>query len=173
MGDDVHAGFGDVGDGEGAVDGQGDVHPREMGDDVHAGFGDVGDGEGAVDGQGDVGDEADPVGGGPLERIERRFVQPADAGIMGGGPARRGRRGSSPGVALDRMPLGEEALVQFYLTELRVAVGQSARMAGRQAVAGAVFHGARALVILEAYDPIVTWTEYKGGKKFGSVQLRR
>jgi len=54
-------------------------------------------------------------------------------------------------------------LVDFYTTELQVAVGMTARMGGAAAVTGACRHGAQVLIVVEAYDPIVTWTTYTDG----------
>jgi len=54
-------------------------------------------------------------------------------------------------------------LVDFYTTELQVAVGMTARTGGAAAVTAACLYGAQVLIVLEAYDPIVTWTTYTGG----------
>ena len=63
----------------------------------------------------------------------------------------------------DQLPFEEEVLVDFYTTELQVAVGMTARMGGAAAVTAACLYGAQVLIVLEAYDPIVTWTTYTGG----------
>jgi len=41
-------------------------------------------------------------------------------------------------------------LVDFYTTELQVAVGMTARMGGAAAVTGACLHGAQVLIVVEA-----------------------
>jgi len=41
-----------------------------------------------------------------------------------------------------------------------VAVGMTARMGTTPAVTGACVHGAQNLVVIEAFDPIVTWSSY-------------
>ena len=63
----------------------------------------------------------------------------------------------------DGLPFEEEVLLDFYTKELQVAVGMTARMGGAAAVTGACLHGAQVLIVLEAYDPIVTWTTYTDG----------
>ena len=61
---------------------------------------------------------------------------------------------------LERLPYEEDALAYFYVTELRVAVGLTARMGATSEVKGACVHGAHVLVVLEAFDPVVTWTVF-------------
>jgi len=50
--------------------------------------------------------------------------------------------------------------MEFYKTEVLVAVGLTARMGTTPAVTGACVHGAQVLIVIEAFDPIVTWSSY-------------
>jgi len=50
--------------------------------------------------------------------------------------------------------------MEFYKTEVAVAVGMTARMGTTPAVTGACVHGAQVLVVVEAFDPIVTWSPF-------------
>jgi len=56
----------------------------------------------------------------------------------------------------DQLPFEEEVLVDFYTTELRVTVVMSAGMEGAAVITGACLHGAQVLIVMEAYDRIVT-----------------
>jgi len=73
------------------------------------------------------------------------------------------RRQVPAAPTLDRLPYEEDALAYFYVSELRVAVGLTARMGGSSDVKGACVHGAHVLVVLEAFDPVVTWTVFTNG----------
>lgn len=67
------------------------------------------------------------------------------------------KRRTGAASSVERVPYEEDALANFYATELRVAMGLTARMGGDSDVSGGCVHGARVVVILEAFDPVVTW----------------
>ncbi|GAB0495956.1 hypothetical protein MMPV_007266 [Pyropia vietnamensis] len=67
------------------------------------------------------------------------------------------------GAAPIRPDGSDDSLVQFYTTELMVAVGLTARMDSGAAVQGGCVHGANVLVVVELFDPVVTWTAFTDG----------
>jgi len=73
------------------------------------------------------------------------------------------RRRTGAATSVDRVTYEEDTLANFYATELRVAVGLTARMGGASVVSGGCVHGARVVVILEAFDPVVTWSVFSEG----------
>jgi len=73
------------------------------------------------------------------------------------------RRQVPAAPTLDRLPYEEDALAYFYVSELRVAVGLTARMGGASDFKGGCVHGAHVLVVLKAFDPVVTWTVFSNG----------
>jgi len=60
----------------------------------------------------------------------------------------------------DCLPSRDDVLMEFCKTEILVAAGMTARMGTTPAETGACVHGAQVLVVIEAFDPIVTWSSY-------------
>lgn len=73
------------------------------------------------------------------------------------------RRVPSATASTYRLPCEKEELESFYLTELMVAVGLTAKMGGTAAMEVICVHGANVLIVLEHSVPVVTWTIYADG----------
>jgi len=68
-----------------------------------------------------------------------------------------------PPSRLER-PYTMEELVSAFLLELRVVLDLDARMPGDDKFEGGCVHGAKVIVFVETFDPIVTWTALAKGK---------
>ena len=104
---------------------------------------------------------------------ERSRNAAADVGRAGAGvvPGRRATDGSSARERCGRRDRDAEKFTQeelktFFLEELRVTLGLSARQAfGMSAVRmqGRFIHGAQVMVLTELMDPLTVWTEFVDG----------